>query len=190
MDLSETRKKYIERYIECETGIQELINLKASPLCAQCTRCCCDIIHCREAIKSPFLKLVHQQTDQFHEQNGFLSPTGCILEKGRPSMCYEYFCDDHFYYQPDELHAEVLKVLGALMTHAMRNALGTTPLDEIVQEADLDRLDYQQLQTQLNESMRALEIIRTFYKGGTLSEEDLRTLRQIQTEEDLQDTDS
>lgn len=190
MGPSENRKIYIEQYAECEAGVRELISMKGNSLCGQCTRCCCDIVHCREAITSPFLKQIHQQADQFHQQNGFLSPTGCVLEKGRPPMCYEYFCDDHFYYQPDELHAEVLKILGALLSHATRNAQGNTPLEEILQEEDINQLDYQQLQNQMNESLQALEIIRTFYKDGTLSEEDLGTLRQIRTEENLQDTEN
>lgn len=178
--MNDALKNYIEQRTELELGMRELINRKGNSLCGQCTRCCCDIIHCKEAIKSPFLKLVHQQTDQLDEKHGFLSPTGCTLEKGRPSVCYEYFCDDHFYYQPDELHAEVLKILGALLYHATRNALDDRPIEEVMQEDELNRLDFQRLEQQMKESFQALEIIRTFYRDGTLSETSHNTLKKIQ----------
>ncbi len=176
-------KNYIEQYAKLEIGMQELIARKGNSLCELCTRCCCDVIHCKEAMTSPFLKRVHQQEDQFNEQTGFLSPTGCVLEKGRPPVCYEYFCDDHIYHQPDDLHADILKILGALLNHATRNALGDTPLEEILQEADLAQLDFQQLEAQMTESLQALETIRTFYRDGTLPEASLKTLQRILIEE-------
>ncbi len=84
--MNDTLKTYIEQYTELELGMRALINRKGNSLCGQCTRCCCDIIHCEAGIKSPFLKLVHQQADLFDPKEGFLSPTGCRLEKGRPSI--------------------------------------------------------------------------------------------------------
>lgn len=177
--MNDTLKSYIEQYTELELGMRAMINRKGNSLCGQCTRCCCDIIICEEALKSPFLKLVHQQTDQFKEKIGFLAPTGCTLKKGRPSVCYEYFCDDHFYYQPDDLHAEVLKILGGLLNHATRNAQGEIPLDDVMSEEALDHLDFQRLDKQMQESLQALEIISSFYRDKTLSEESLTALRQI-----------
>ena len=84
-------KSYIERYTELELGMRELINRKGNSLCSQCSCVCCDVVMCVEGIKSPFLKLVHVQTEDYDEQKGFLSDTGCVLKKGRPSVCYEYF---------------------------------------------------------------------------------------------------
>ena len=179
-------KTYIAQYTELELGMRELINRKGNSLCAQCSCICCDVVMCVEAINSPFLKLVHQQADQFNEQNGFLSKTGCTLKKGRPSVCYEYFCDDHFYHQPDNLHAEVLLILGALLYHATRNARGTIPLDEIMTEEELDQLDFQQLGKQMKESLQALDIIRTFYRDGTMPEESHKALQRIRIAEEFQ----
>lgn len=181
--MNDSLKTYIEQYIELELGMRELVNRKGNSICGECTQICCDIIICEEAIKSPFLKLVHRQASQFNDQKGFLSPTGCTLEKGRPSVCYEYFCDDHFYYQPDDLHAEVLKILGGLLNHATRNAQGDIPLDDIATEEELDHLDFPRLEKQLQESLQALEIIRAFYRDGTMAEESLKALRQIRLEE-------
>jgi hypothetical protein len=180
--MTKALKNYITQYTELELGMRELINRKGNSLCGQCTRCCCDIIICEEAIKSPFLKWVHQQDEQFNDKRGFLGSTGCILKKGRPSVCYEYFCDDHFYHQPDETHAEVLKILGGLLNHATRNALGDIPLDDVSEE-DLDKVNFQALGKLLNESLYALEIIRTFYRTKILSDEDRSTLLKIRLEE-------
>ena len=180
--MNDALKIYIERYTELELGMRELINRKGNSLCGQCTRCCCDIVICEEALKSPFLALVHQQAEQFDAEQGFLSPAGCRLEKGRPSVCYEYFCDDHFYNQPDELHAEVLKILGGLLNHASRNALGDVPLDDVSTE-ELDRVDFLTLEKQLGESLEALDFIRAFYREGTLLPESLNALRRIRLDE-------
>ena len=177
--MNDSLKSYIKQYTELELGMRELINRKGNSLCGQCTRCCCDVIHCTYAMESPFLKLVHQQEEIFDAKEGFLTPTGCALERGRPSICYEYVCDDHFYNQPDELHAEILKIIGSLLNHATRNALGEIPLEDIMKEEDFSRLDFHQLGTQMNESLQALKIIQTFYKEGTMPETSLQVLRQI-----------
>jgi len=184
--MNDVLKTYIEKYTELELGMRELINRPGNSLCAQCSCICCDAVMCVEGIKSPFLKLVHQQADEYDEQKGFLSDTGCTLKKGRPSVCYEYFCDNHFYYQPDELHAEVLRIIGALLYHATRNAKGDTPLDEIMTEEELDHLDFELLEKQMQESVQALEIIRTFYQTGSMSDESLRAIKRIRIAEEFQ----
>jgi hypothetical protein len=182
--MNDALKTYIAQYAELETGMREMINRKGNSLCSQCSCICCDAVMCIEAIKSPFLKLVHRQAEQFSNQHGFLSDTGCMLKKGRPSICYEYFCDDHFYHQPDELHAEVLKIIGALLYHATRNAKGNTPLDEIMTGEELDQLDFQPLEKQLQESFQALEIIRAFYRDGSIPDESYKALKLIHLSEE------
>lgn len=169
---------YTKLYTELETRIQKLVLEKCAALCAECTAVCCDKVMCIEAIKSSFLKRVHEQTEQFDPQNGFLSSKGCILKKGRPSVCYEYFCDNHFYYQPDNQHAELLQILGALLFHATQNAKGDIPLEE-VSESELEHLDYEPLTVQLQESTQALDILETFFQEGTISKESLQTLKRI-----------
>jgi hypothetical protein len=171
---------FIKQYIELEQCVQELALKHCLPLCQQCGVCCCDALLCEEAIESPFLKLVHQQTDEFSPSHGFLSETGCILRQGRPPVCYAYFCADIIYCQPDELHVEILQVLGALPNHATHNALGDRPLAEIFSEEEFDQLDYAGLERQFKESFHALDIIRTFYTEGTLSDTSYHLLKQIQ----------
>lgn len=182
--MTDLLKSYITEYITLEDGIKQQVLGKCASLCAQCTAVCCDVIMCEEALKSPFLKLIHQQADQFDTENGFLSATGCSLNQGRPSICYEYFCDNHFYYQPSDRHAELLKILGSLLFHATRNAKGTIPLDEIP-EAALNDIDFERLGKQLNESSEALHIIQNFFKSGSLSDEAYARLKTIRLPEEF-----
>ncbi len=172
-------KTFIEQYTELELGVKPLLLDQCRSLCAQCTICCCYITICEEAFESAFLKLIHKQTDQFDDSRGFLSETGCSLHQGRPPICYEFFCDDQLYFQPDELHSEILRILGSLLTHATKKALGDQPIVEITKEETLDDLNFQGLEKQLKESFQALEIIRTFYAEGDLSEESRSVLNGI-----------
>lgn len=166
--------------------MQKLIARKGNSICAQCSCICCDAVMCVEAIKSPFLKLIHQQADIYDKEKGFLSPTGCKLEKGRPSVCYEYFCDDHFYFQPNEAHEIVLRVIGCLLFHATRNAIGETSIDDIETETDLDSADFQILEQNMDESFQALEIIKEFYESGSMSAENQEWLQTIRIPEEFQ----
>lgn len=181
-------KNYIKQYTQLEQGVQELMLQKCATLCQQCTCYCCDAIICSEAIESPFLKRVHQETNRYSELHGFTSETGCTLKQGRPPVCYEYFCDDHFYHQPDDRHAELLKILGALLNHAIQNAQADTPLTEIMEEEALDQLDFQRMGSQLQESFQALEIIRTFFRDKTLSDESHKLLKLIHLSEEFRTT--
>ncbi len=175
-----TLETFIERYADLENRVRELVEEKCRPLCLTCTCFCCDAIICSEAVESPFLKRVHQQADRYSEKNGFTSKTGCTLKQGRPPVCYEYFCDNHFYYQPDDQHVKVLKVLGALLNHSIQNAMGEIPLTEIMDEQQLDQADFATLEKQLEESCRAVDAIQTFYREGSLPEAAAQQLKRIQ----------
>ena len=159
---------FIERYTELEREVQPLVNAQCTATCAQCTMVCCRADICEEAIESSFLKLIHKRKEMDSDAYGFLTPTGCGLEIGRPNVCYEYFCSDLFYKQPDTVHEKVLKVLGALPAHAGRNATGDTHLLELLQDEALEHLAFQRLEKNLDECFQALEIIKEFYTSGTL----------------------
>ncbi len=172
-------QRFIGRYIELEREVQKLVTGLCNSLCSQCTQICCRADICEEAIESPFLRLINKRTELDSDAYGFLTPTGCGIEIGRPTVCYEYFCADHIYYQPDEIHAKIMRVLGALPAHATRNAIGDAPLSEILQEEKLDQADFQTLEKQLDESFQALEIIKAFYHEGTLPDGADRILDRI-----------
>jgi hypothetical protein len=172
-------KQFIERYVELEREVQTLVTGLCYELCAQCTQICCRADICEEAIESPFLRLINKRSELDSDAYGFLTPTGCGIKVGRPTVCYEYFCHDHIYYQPDDIHAKVMRVLGALPAHATRNAIGDAPLSEILQEEKLDQADFQTLEKNLDECFQALEVIKVFYNEETLSDDANRVLDRI-----------
>jgi hypothetical protein len=172
-------EQFIERYTELEREVQQLVTGLCNSLCAQCTQICCRADICEEAIDSPFLRLLNKRTELDSDAYGFLTPTGCGLEIGRPSVCYEYFCYDHLYYQPDEIHEKVLRVLGALPAHAGRNATGDTHILEVMQAEKLDQLAFQRLEKNLDECFQALEVIQEFYSSESLPDGAERVLNKI-----------
>lgn len=172
-------KHFIDRYIELEREVQPLVNAQCTSTCAQCTMVCCRADICEEAIESPFLRLIHKRREMDSDAYGFLTPTGCGLEIGRPTVCYEYFCSDLFYNQPDETSEKVMKVLGALPAHAGRNATDNTHILEVMQEEKLEHLAFQRLEKNLDECFLALEIIRDFYHEETLPVSSDRVLDRI-----------
>ena len=172
-------KQFITQYTELECEVQKLVTGLCNSLCSQCSQICCRADICEEAIESPFLRLINKRSELDSDAYGFLTPTGCGIQIGRPTVCYEYFCADHIYCQPDELHEKIMRVLGALPAHATRNALDGMPLSEILQEEKLDDLDFLTLKKNIQESFHALEIIRTFYQEGTLPADADRVLDRI-----------
>jgi hypothetical protein len=169
----------LEEYAELERGVQELVSAQCRPVCALCTSCCCRADLCEEALESPFLRLLHGRTELDSDRYGFLTETGCALDVGRPPVCYEFFCTELLNTQPDSLHRELMQIAGRLPAYAGENAHGETHLVEIMQEEELEPLAFQRLEKQLQESFRALEILRTFYNEGVLTEQSLTRLRKI-----------
>ncbi|MCU0856997.1 MAG: hypothetical protein MUC65_01150 [Pontiellaceae bacterium] len=169
----------LEEYADLERGVQGLISAQCRETCELCTARCCRADICEEALDSPFLQTLHGHTELESDRCGFLTEYGCSLEIGRPPVCYEFFCEEILESQPDELHRDVLRILGRLPAFAGEQAHGKTHLVEIMQEDRLEKLNFQTLEKRLHQSFRMLEIIRTFYIEGTLPEDACKTLRQI-----------
>jgi hypothetical protein len=53
-------------------------------------------------------------------------------------------------------------------------------------EEELDHLDFEQLEKKMQESLRALEIIRTFYQTGSMSGESHQALKRIRIAKEFQ----
>jgi hypothetical protein len=169
----------LEEYAALEHGVHKLISENCIPICELCTTCCCRSDICEEAIESPFLRLLHKRSDLESMRYGFLTETGCILDIGRPPVCYEFFCDELLAAQPDSL----LRILGRLPTYAGQNALGNTHLVEIMQEEKLEHLAFQHLEKQMKECFQALEIIRSFFNDSSLPDNADRVLGRIKVDE-------
>ena len=88
-------EKTIDRYIDLEIEVQKLIQRVTDSFCSPCRGACCKEEICKESIESSFLSMLTQkQPVQYDSQSGWLGPSGCRLEFGRPLVCYEFFCDE------------------------------------------------------------------------------------------------
>ena len=172
-------KHLIEEYTELERKVQELVSAQCRESCGLCTACCCRADLCEEALESPFLCAVHGRNELESDRYGFLTETGCSLEMGRPPVCYEFFCDDLMAAQPDDLHRDVLRVLGRLPSYAGENAHGDAHLVEVMQEEELEHLAFQRLEKQMQNAREALDCIHAFYNEGALPEHSRRALSRI-----------
>lgn len=168
-----------EEYAELERGVQKLVSAQCSAVCELCTTCCCRADLCEEALESPFLRALHGRDELESDRYGFLTETGCALETGRPPVCYEFFCDELLAAQPDDLHRDVLRILGRLPTYAGENAHGDAHLVEIMQKEELKQLAFQRLEKQMQNAREALECIQAFYNEGALPENSRRALSRI-----------
>jgi len=172
-------KNLIEEYTELEREVQELVSAQCRVVCRFCTTCCCRADLCEEALESPFLCAVHDRSELESDRYGFLTETGCGLEIGRPPVCYEFFCDELMAAQPDDLHRDVLRILGRLPSYAGENAHSDTHLVEIMQAEDLEHLAFRRLENQLQTAREALDCIYAFYNEGALPEHSRRALGRI-----------
>lgn len=177
-------KHLLEEYAELEQAVQELVSAQCREVCELCTACCCRADLCEEALESPFLRLLHGRNGLESDRYGFLTETGCMLELGRPPVCYEFFCAELLAAQPDDQQRELLRILGRLPAFAGQNAYGDAPLAEIMHDEELEHLDFQRLEKQLQESFQALEILRTFYNTGALPNDADSILRKITVTEE------
>lgn len=172
-------KHLIEEYTELEREVQVLVSAQCREVCGLCTSCCCRADLCEEALESPFLRAVHGRDELDSDGYGFLTETGCALEIGRPPICYEFFCNELLAAQPDDLHRDVLKILGRLPAYAGENAHGDAHLVEVMQEEELKHLAFQRLEKQFQNAREALDCICAFYNEGALPEHSRRALSRI-----------
>ena len=158
-------KHLLDEYVALERGVQELIREQCREICELCTACCCRADLCEEALDSPFLRAVHGKDELDSDRYGFLAETGCALEIGRPPVCYEFFCNELLAAQPDDLHRDILCILGRLPACAGENARVDTHLVEIMQEEELEHMAFQRLKKQHQEASEALSCIRDILSG-------------------------
>jgi hypothetical protein len=180
-------KHLIAEYAELERGVQELVSVQCREVCGLCTSCCCRADLCEEALESPFLCAVHGRDELESDRYGFLTETGCALEIGRPPICYEFFCNDLLAAQPDDLHRDVLRILGRLPAYAGENAHGEAHLVEIMQEDQLEQLAFHRLEKQMQNASEALDCIRAFYNEEVLPEHSRKALNKISIDHQSRD---
>ena len=130
----------LEPYAELENSINQRMKELFSETCGMCTACCCRADICEEAMESAFLsRLLEKQglsAIDMDDRYGWLDLNGCSLEYGRPPICYAYFCDQLLERLPDDESRLSARVLGQMMDHIGRNALGNLHLVEIKNPID------------------------------------------------------
>ena len=178
---------FMEAYAELEGSVQELMSQLFSETCGLCTACCCRVDICEEAVQSAFLSqlLKRQELDakDLDDRYGCLDQSGCFLEYGRPPICYAYFCDQLLVRLPDDETRYVTRVLGRLMDYIGEKALNEWHLVEIMDSADLMKVDYDALSMRLDAAQQARLVIEQFIESGRLGSADRETLDAVPLED-------
>ncbi|MDF7822450.1 hypothetical protein P4B35_00375 [Pontiellaceae bacterium B12227] len=176
----------IERYTDLERSIRKKMEELFSGICGMCTACCCRADICEEATQSAFLSLLLEKQDlseeQMDERYGWLDLHGCSLKYGRPPVCYSYYCDELLARLPNDEARLSAKVLGNLIFHIGRDALGKWHLVEIMNPKDLEKINLSQIFQCLEEAERAYAVIEDYLQSGRLSLGDRNILEAITTE--------
>ncbi len=163
----------LKPYAELEISIQQLMAELFSETCGMCTACCCRADICEEATGSAFLsKLLKKQglsASDMDDRFGWLDLHGCSLEYGRPPICYIYFCDELLARLPDDESRHTAKTLGRLMNHIGQNAIDGRHLVEIMNAADLEKVDSPLLFRRMEDAQAAFEVIEEYVQTGRLS---------------------
>jgi len=179
----------LEPYAELEASIRHLMVELFSEICGMCTACCCRADICEEAMGSAFLsKLLERQglsVVDMDDRYGWLDLNGCSLEYGRPPICYTYFCDQLLARLPDDESRYTAQVLGKLMDHIGKDALGSWHLVEIMSPNDLDKVQTNGIFQRLEEAQAAFEVIGEYIQSGRLSAADRETLSTIELDDGL-----
>lgn len=185
--MNSTIETIMPPYIELESRISQLMKRLFSDICGLCTACCCRVDICEEATQSAFLsQLLTQQgleEKDLDDRFGWLDQNGCSLEYGRPPICYAYFCDQLLARLPDEETRYATRVLGRLIDYVGENALNEWHLVEIMDAADLMKVDTDALSLRLEQAQQACRIVEQFIETGRLVKEDYLILSAIPLEE-------
>lgn len=159
--------RFVTRMIKLEKSVQTLMHQATGPLCAGCKKVCCQPEICVESLESPFLSWVRNQAEMpdFSPDSGWLCEFGCALEAGRPPVCYEYFCDHITEPLADAQQKWRLTVLGHLVSHAGKRALGDRHLVEL-NENELANISWDRLHKRMQESLEALAALEFYGQFG------------------------
>ena len=177
----------IPLYADMENQIRRLMAQLFGGTCALCTVCCCRTDICEEVADSAFLsrllELQGRRAEEIDERYGWLGLHGCILDAGRPPVCYSYFCDELFARLPDDETRGAVSVLGKLLHHVGMNALDGIHLTELRNDAALAEVNMEKLSRRFSQARAALQAIEAFIRHGRLEQADRRILSVITTDE-------
>jgi hypothetical protein len=150
--------------------------------CSNCREVCCKSVYCRETFESSFLFLLlkkHSHQVSNGTQKDWLSEAGCKLSVGRPPVCYEFLCSNILDAQQTGMHRYAMIVLSKLISHIGKKALGSRHLIEVMDPADLKKINYSRFQKRLSEAHNAFDVVQLFFSGHKLENEALKVLSKI-----------
>jgi len=177
----------VEPYAELEISVRQLMTQLFSETCGMCTACCCRADICEEATGSAFLSLLLERQElsasDMDDRFGWIDLHGCSLEYGRPPVCYTYFCDELLSSLPDDDARLVARTLGRLVNHIGQDAVGDWHLVEIVDAADLEKVDPERILLRLEEAQAAFDVIGEYLETGRLPPSGRDTLDTISTDD-------
>ncbi len=167
---------------QLERAVQECIVSSCGPICADCPTPCCREEICCETRESAWLRNVRNAGTgtslKYDARKGWITPQGCALRTGRPTVCYGFFCDSvRRWFDPVREYA--LTTAGALMNFVGRRALGDRSLIALTENAELARLRPERLMKRIDMAWVVLESCRRTLETGVLSAEDAAILARV-----------
>jgi hypothetical protein len=172
------------KYAQFEENVNAAMTGMCAGFCRVCARVCCREEFCRETIESPFLSLLHHKFSPpaaYSSENGWLTPAGCALSIGRAPVCYHFLCRDIRASQPTQTDGYVLEVLGALINHVGKYALGRRHVVEIMNVDDLHRVKRLRFEKRLSQAQAAFNVIMAYHNHALLDDESIVKLSRIQS---------
>ena len=155
--------KVMDAYAELEQGVRQVIGGLFGSVCALCTSTCCTADICEESLDSAFLRALRERCQPdavFCDRYGWLGERGCILKCGRPPVCYGFFCNE-ILDSLTEAQRINLRTLGRIISQVGERALGGNHLVEIMNVADLQRLNCDRLLRRIADGQRLLAEVAT-----------------------------
>jgi len=160
-------EELIDEYRRLEGRIQGLIRQRVTHFCSLCTSCCCTAEICEETRASDFLSRVavlRDPEDGFSENYGWLDVNGCLLQRGRPPVCYDFFCHELRESFGGELDQYVMQVIGRVLSFAGSRALGSRHLTEL-SDSELAVMNTDRVLNQIKLGHEAVEAVEDFFSN-------------------------
>jgi hypothetical protein len=108
-----------------------------------------------------------------------LTSTGCALSAGRPPVCYQFNCSIILDAMPDDRHRIILQIFSNLVPHIGKRTLGDRHLVEIMDPAQLKKVQFKRFGKRLSEAYQAFQVIQSCIRPGDLAASSLGILSKI-----------
>jgi hypothetical protein len=143
-----------------EKRVSDLLNRRFGACCASCRGDCCHVDICRESLESDWLRLLTSisglKGPPFDPAQGWRSPTGCRLTRGRPTICYAFFCQHAMDSLPDARLQEIYEEIAGLVPGVGDRALGKRHLVTLTAAEIFGKLNTRRLLRRIRDALDRL----------------------------------